>query len=688
MKCTTTLDTILKPNCTLSDAFHNFKSRTELLPSPFKKAEIIRHAFPEITDAVLQEGNDSFCGWVLLPGNSKKSQIGNPPGWHEDPYHNNEYVFQISRMNHWLPMLYTYFLTQDETYSQKLLMEMSHWIDVCPRPSLTDSQGNLRPDFFNSPEAKEWRLLECGIRPYRTWCPVLEGLASSPFFTEELFSKFIISLYEQCETVYLLSPLAWPKADHNHYLMENLGLLCTACMFPELRDSEIWKEHALQELCRCMEVQVDCQGAQIEGCPSYHNGCVFWFAMVMVYARKYNLKLPESYINRFSQMALYALYATRPNGSNVPWGDTGTLTGTAVKAAVCTCMGTGDTSWLYLCRHFFSYEDILVEAEEQIWRMDQIEEFCQALSRLKTESKEPKLPLLYYNKTLNHAYFRSNWTPDALSMMFACRCPIQNLHAHIDPCGFDFTAYGIPMVVDPGRYTYKNGEDRKHFKSMAWHNTLTVNHSDAWEYIHSWAYGPQKEGYITNCGEEPGLIWAAAAHNNYEPVRHTRFTALIENRFLLVVDRVSSLTDSDSLQLQFHIDRPSVELFGTIAKARWGSDTALTITTTASNPILLPGKVSDISDSYRDSSILQYQKEHCKETECFATILYPEQGIKAPEVTNLTAVSFNPETTENIKDAVTIHLSEENSNDETIQTLVRFTIEEHNYTFILKGGTL
>ena len=103
-----------------------------------------------------------------------------------------------------------------------------------------------------------------------------------------------------------------------------------------------------------MEAQVDEQGAQIEGCPSYHNGCVFWFAMVMVYSRKYGFELPASYTERFAKMPLYALYATRPNGTNVPWGDTGTITGTAVKAAVCAYMGTGDVNWLFLLKDLFS----------------------------------------------------------------------------------------------------------------------------------------------------------------------------------------------------------------------------------------------------------------------------------------------------------------------------------------------
>lgn len=656
---------ILKDSCTMTEAFENFKSRCSALPSPFEGAEKIQNVFPELADAVLKNGSDGLAGFALLPGNSEKSQIGNPPRWHEDPYHNNEYVFQISRMDYWLPMLYSYFLTRDEIYSKKILDEMMNWIDVCPRGPITDESGNWIYEQYNCPAAREWRLLECGIRPYRTWCPALEGLANSSYMTEEIFSKALHSLYEQCEVLYHLSPLAWPKADHNHYLMENLGLLCTACMFPELAEAEVWKQHAITELCRCMEAQVDEQGAQIEGCPSYHNGCVFWFAMVMVYSRKYGFELPASYTERFAKMPLYALYATRPNGTNVPWGDTGTITGTAVKAAVCAYMGTGDVNWLFLLRTYFPYEALLAEAEEQIWRMDDISKFCNVMIQLQTNAQKPELPLLYYNKVLNHVYFRSSWDTDALSVQFACRCPIQNLHAHIDPCSFDFTAFGIPMVVDPGRYTYKNGEDRKNFKSMKWHNTLMINQKDAWEYIHSWEYGPQKPGRILNCSDEPGLIWASAAHRNYEPVIHTRFLALVEAKFLLIADLAEGLSSSDSLQLQFHIDRPKITLEGTSALAQWKNRATLSITTTAQHPVLLPGKVSDRSDVYRVSTILQYHKDNCEPTEAFATILYPAQET-APAVEHLTTSIF-----------------EENG---TKKVLITFTIQGHAYKFTIEGG--
>lgn len=666
MESTSTPSSVLRASCSMAEAFDHFKQRCAALPSPFENAKRIQEAFPQLADRVLRDGADSFRGLAVLPGSSEPSQMGNPPRWHEDPYHNNEYVFQLNRMNHWLPMLYTYFLTGDEAYAQKILHELEDWIDACPRGPVTEEDGSWAHRRFNGPAAREWRLLECGIRAYRTWCPVLEGLAASPCLTLEIFGKALHSLHEQCETIYHLSPLAWPRADHNHYLMENLGLLQVSCMFPELSQAETWKSHAIEELCRCMEVQVDRQGAQIEGCPSYHNGCVFWFAMVMVYSRKYGFELPASYRERFLQMPLYSLYATRPCGANVPWGDTGTVTGTAVKAAVCAFMGTGDSRWLYLSRQFFSFQDILGEAGEQIWRMDRVPEFCRLLTRLKTEKKKPELPLLYYNRTLNHAYFRSGWERDSLSVQFACRCPVQNLHAHIDPCGFDFTAFGVPMAVDPGRYTYKNGEDRKNFKSMKWHNTLTVNRRDAWEYIHSWEYGPQKPGRILDCGEKPGLIWAVAAHRNYEPVIHTRLAALVEGKFLLAADLAEGLSSGDSLQLQFHIDRPEITLDKTTALARWDNGAGLTVTTTAAHPTLLPGKVSDRRDVCRDSVIVRYQMENCRPAEAFATVLYPWMGEEAPRVEGLA-----------------VKILEE---DGAKTALATFSIQGQHYEFTVKGG--
>lgn len=96
---------------------------------------------------------------------------------------------------------------------------------------------------------------------------------------------------------------------------------------------------------------------------------------------------------------------------------------------------------------------------------------------------------------------RTGWTRDALSVFFAARSPVNNGHAHIDPMGFDFTALGRPLVVDPGRYTYREDADRRAYKSADWHNTLTIDGRPPFEYLGAWAYSPQKEARITHVVE-------------------------------------------------------------------------------------------------------------------------------------------------------------------------------------------
>ena len=57
-------------------------------------------------------------------------------------------------------------------------------------------------------------------------------------------------------------------------------------------------------------------------------------------------------------------------------------------------------------------------------------------------------------------------------------------HGHYDALHFEAYAYGRPLVVDPGRYTYsESGPNwRRWFKGTAAHNTVTVDGLDQTPY--------------------------------------------------------------------------------------------------------------------------------------------------------------------------------------------------------------
>lgn len=243
--------------------------------------------------------------------------------------------------------------------------------------------------------------------------------------------------------------------------MENNGLLYLSCMFPEFRDSEMWKQHAVHELERSIFAQVTSGGGQIEGCPSYHNGCLYWFVLPILLSKKYHFTVSDEYRKRIKRMVEYSVHATRPSGGNCPWGDSNTFTGTFSWGAFCHYLAFGDSSYIAQARTYYSYEELEKAASKYIWEVDDLYDLHRALNNAKESPALPVLPTISWQKDLKQVFMRTNWSQNALSLMFACRTPIQNAHAHMDPAGFDFTAYGFPLLTDPAIFCFRDDEDRK-----------------------------------------------------------------------------------------------------------------------------------------------------------------------------------------------------------------------------------
>src|SRR5262249_18727435 len=148
---------------------------------------------------------------------------------------------------------------------------------------------------------------------------------------------------------------------------------------------------------------------------------------------------------------------------------------------------------------------------------------------------------------------RTDWTRAALSVFFACHTPHgDSAHAHIDPLGFDFTAFGRPLVVDPGRYCYRSDDDRRTFKTAASHNCLMIDHTDPYPYLASGRSGRPKHQEVRWVQADPALMAAEALHHNYEPAVHRRAVAIVDGTLLLVLDEVRDLAPERTVQIYYH----------------------------------------------------------------------------------------------------------------------------------------
>lgn len=593
-----------------------------------KKAALLRARFPAQVDKALEKAGLALQDMVVLPGTMGKPYFaGDPPRWYANPVNDNEYTWQLNRMGHWETLLWAYALTQDDRYAGKVVSELLDWIENCPRPKLV-------PQHYNA--VNPWRSLEVGIRMFRSWPAILAHLAGTRFLTPGLMERLAVSLYEHGQVLAEISPAHFPHADHNHYVMEMLGLLVLSCILSEIKEADEWRALAMRDLERCAVAQITEGGGQVEGCPGYHGVCVHLFMLSILVARKYGLAFSDAYLQRVRRLLDYSVQSFRPSGTMVPWGDSSPTDGAVFGAIeayaalqaeeplrITTSLAGKPSAVRYVLDNFPHIPD----PQKTLAFIDSL------------DSGFKPLPLVSWQKELGQVLMRTDWTAKALSVFFACRTPVYGGHSHIDPLGFDLTALGKPLIVDPGAFCYREDEDRRLFKSAAWHSTLLINDQDPFRYISSWRYGRQEEGTILNVWQRDGLVAAEAMHRNYEPAICRRVLALVEGRFVLILDQVTAVAPNASVQLYYHLDSLCVASDCAANCAFTSGDTAniALFATPNLSARLLPGRVAERTDVAHDSTRVRFEDSSQGQTErAYATVIVPYgASTERPEVTSL-----------------------------------------------------
>lgn len=616
-------------------------------------ATFIGHHLPDLAAQTIAGADRALQGMHTLPGTGgQPAFVGDPPAWFANPVGDDEYVWTLNRMYHWPTLLAAHALSGEARYAEKVVAELGDWLRACPRPAITRADPTHAA--FAEKTATPWRLLEAGIRMYETWPWVLEHLVETELLTPELLADYALAVHAHGEALAEVAPALRPEADHNTYTMECLGLLALACRFPEFRQAGAWQARALRELERCAQVQLTEDGGQMEGCPHYHNHCIYLFCLGLLLARDHGLRFSEAYTDRVRRGLAYSLHALRPSGTAVPWGDSDADHG-AVTAALYGGLAFDRWGWLALASELTGSTAARRECWRHVWQLPQPEALARRLDALDALPR-PALPLVTWQRTLGQVALRTDWGRAALSVFFAChtprtngRGPANDSHAHIDPLGFDFTALGRPLVVDPGRYTYREDVDRRAFKSAAWHNTLTVDHRDPYPYVSSWENGAQQPGDIANVYRADRLLAAEGWHRNYAPVVHRRVVALVDGRLLVVLDDVRDLAPDATVQIYYHLDADRATWEAGRRRAfTVGAETNVAIYTTENlSGELLPGRISDALDRARPSRRLcLHDRRGAGDARRYAAVILPfGAATVAPEVSALRLAVASSHTT-------------------------------------------
>lgn len=568
-----------------------------------------RDLAPRQAERAVADADAALAGMLLLPGTGgKPGFVGNPIDWARNPTGSAEYIASLNRMGHWQTMLRAWLLTGDARYPRKVVAELDSWIATCVRPPLVKE---------NYTTIEPWRALEVGIRMGGSWPFMLRALAGTEWMPADRLARLAVTLHQHGEVLSTITPQLWPTAAHNHFLFEMTGLLSLATLLPELKGAAGWRDQAWHELERCAVAQITPDGGQIEGCPHYHNIAVSLFCESLRIGQVARLNAPPILRERVGAAMTYTLHSCRPTGDNVPWGDSDT-THSATTALIAGADALDEWTQLTVLAGIVG-QDSLRQASlrdyTELARPDAV------LARV-ADMRPAAGPLVYQDRQLDQATARTGWTARASSVFFGCHSPVVHGHSHQDPASFDFCAEGRPIIVDPGRYTYAEGLERRAFKSATRHNTVTINDREPFAYVSIFEFGPSQEGRIVRRFDLPGLTAFEALNRNFAPAVHRRLLLLSAAGELTLVDRIEGLGAADRVQLWFHFDSTSVTWDGRAASARTADAGAVNVslaTGTGLSGRVLPGYVSDAIDVRRPSQRLRLEDSGQAATRLFVT---------------------------------------------------------------------
>lgn len=506
-------------------------------------------------EKLFRQAEEAMEGMLVLNGTGPEPVfVGIPPRWEENPCGVGGYTWTMSRLKYMVTLCKAFLLNGERRYLDKVEADLADWFEQVPPPPV--------PVDYESAcvyhGVHNWRMLELGYRMVYTF-PVLLGVLQVYGQNQNLIRRIRDSIAEHAERIAAGSHLLWPEYDHNHYTQEINGLLAAVSMIPEHPRVADWLDQAMEGLERACANQITEDGAQIEGAAEYHSAVVIDFCYSLCFAKSVGRSFSPEFVERVRKGLDFSIHTMGPDGNLLPFGDSDSRLYTPVQAAAMSFVLFDDRRHLATLRQFMPDEWVLHLVTELCpWGLDRIPQLLAWLKQPMEQESPNLLPVCSYQRQMDQYIVRSGWSQKDACLFFSCHSPIHyGNHAHMDQLGILFGAHGKMLLQDPGRYTYKDCEDRHLYKSSQVHSMPTIDGRDAFEYLGTFTYGPQKEGAITAIMDTKRIQGVCGWHRNYDPVTVSRSAALVDGHILVIADTFQHVR-GENMKVYFHLNSTCV----------------------------------------------------------------------------------------------------------------------------------
>lgn len=279
-----------------------------------------------------------------------------------------------------------------------------------------------------------------------------------------LFSK---SLVEHASYILTFPEIYEGGHTTNHTTSDYVGLLYLSLALPDHPDARKWQLSATRGILKCMEYQTYNDGGSFEASIGYHRLVTELFGLSAVLCRYNHIELPKEFFEKLDNMFTVVSSIIDKNG-NVPiYGDNDS--GTLMQFDYDK---NNDYSYLFNLRSLiFCGNSFLKESEA-------LKSFMLLLPCLEIQEEHSLNFKKLKDQELKH--FKESGI-DVLRINELI-CTIFTLptgqnghggHNHYDAGSFTVSFNGIPIIVDPGMYSYtRNLAKRNKYRSYFNHNTV------------------------------------------------------------------------------------------------------------------------------------------------------------------------------------------------------------------------
>ncbi len=496
------------------------------------------------------------------------ARIGFPPRWNVDPKTGIEtpltfgnrlnyrdgsvagdvkYLWEINRHLELVTLAQAWHLSRDERYAQGCRTLLESWFAQCPYPRGLNWSASLEPAVRLVNWSFAWHLLGADDSLLFT------GVAGQAFR-----DRWIASVYQHCHFI-AGHPSRYSSAN-NHLLGEAAGLLVGALTWPLWPQTERWRRQAHAELSAEALRQTFADGVNKEQAMWYHHSVADILLVAGLVARANGFDFAPAYWARLEAM-LEFIASVMDSGGHVPaFGDADDgmlvrLTPERRPDVFRSLLATGAV--------LFGRADLGEKAgaldDKSRWLLgDEADErfrtvvsFGEDRHRANGTSRTERPHSPAVPRAMPHAAFPEGGyfvlgeafdTPGEV-LIVADAGPLGYLaiaaHGHADALSFTLSAGGLPILVDPGTFSYYGEASwRRYFRGTSAHNTVTIDGTDqssnrgsflwlehARATVESFDF-PQSFSSPEAFGSSDRPQCLVASHDGYlrlaDPVRHRR----------------------------------------------------------------------------------------------------------------------------------------------------------------------